>query len=124
MAKLGFDQPDLSPAIAAIVARCELIHDLADKANEEYRTASQREAEAEVEYEIKYHTEYQASEGATIGDKRADAVLGSQAELRAKLRAQGERRAAKTACDLCTSEFEAMTAALNAHNRELRVLAG
>lgn len=116
-------QPTLSPALLEIMRRRKDTRERAENLHQVHQTACEREGELKWKLEQEHAKAYTAATG-TNEDRKQAAIIATSRVRQEYYEALGVKRYAKAAIDSLDKDAELLTAALHAHNRELKTLEG
>lgn len=115
--------PDLSPAILALLKKRKETRERSDNLHGVHQQACETEAELKWKLEQEHAKAYTEASG-TNEDRKQAAIIATARVRREYYEALGVKRYAKAAIDSLDRDAELLTAALHAHNREIRTLGG
>lgn len=116
-------RPDLSPAILALLRKRKGTRERSDNLHQVLQRSCETEATLKWRFEEEYAKAFMAASG-PVKEREQAATLATSRTRKELYEAIGVRRYAKAAIDSLDKDAELLTAALHAHNREMKVLGG
>lgn len=117
------NRPELSPALLDLLKKRDDNRERADNLHGVHKTACENEALFKWKLEEEFAKEFLSSSG-PVKEREQRATLATSRVRRELYEAIGVRRYAKAAIDSLDRDSELITAALHAHNREMKTLHG